>query len=135
MPNPTLKIIYWKLLEKDASMPEAFRRQKDTDVQASLRNIHKKFNQPNTRSLSWQIVHNILPTNQRLHRFSINPSPTYVLCPCEESLEHLLVLCHTAKFVWNEIFKIIDLFSSDTPRKPDLKLILGKRNHLGNKKL
>ena len=124
MQNPTLKIIYCNLIDKDASVPEAFRRQKDIDVQASLRNIHKTFNQPNTSSLSWQIVHNILPTNQRLHRFSINPSPTCVHCPCEESLEHLFVLCHTAKFVWNEIFKIIDLFNSDTPRiKPDHKLI------------
>jgi len=55
MQDLNLKIICWKLIENDTSMPNEFLRQKDIDFQASLSNIHNKINRPYARRLSWQI--------------------------------------------------------------------------------
>ena len=123
--NENLKTIYWKLIEKDSVTPEIFLRQREIDFHSSLGNIHLKINRPNARSLSWQILHNILPTNERLHRFSITPSPTCVFCTSEETVEHLFVRCHKAEFLWKEISKFIEHFNPDTRRlKLNHKIIL-----------
>ena len=75
--------------------------------------------------LSWQTAHNILPTNQRLHRFNIISSPNCACCSSVETVEHLFVHCWVAQAVWQQTIALLNTFTSNPQHiKLDYRVVL-----------
>merc|ERR1711862_893224 len=58
------------------------------------------------RAFQFKINHNILYTNEKLHRIKISESPLCTFCNNEtETLEHLFVDCDVVANVWQEVLE------------------------------
>jgi exonuclease III len=110
---PSLKLIYWNLVEQERVTPPHFRHYREIDFAQSMRNIHNKINYPDSREISWQIVHNVLATNDVLYRHHISRSPNCACCPLVETTAHLFLDCWIAKPVWQEIEALLKCFAND----------------------
>jgi len=108
---PTLKTIYWTLVEQEADTPPNFRNYREIDFAKSLRNVHIKVNYPESRELSWLLVHNVLPTNAVLYRYRAIRDPGCACCPLIETATHLFLECWISKPVWREIIALVKCFS------------------------
>ena len=109
---PTLKSIYWSLVEQEAAVPPNFGLHREIDFAKSLRNIHNKVNYPDSRELSWQLALNVLATNDVLYRHRIFRSPNCACCRQIETAEHLFTKCWISKPVWREISAFLGCFSA-----------------------
>jgi len=67
--------------------------------------VWKNFNDvhitENMRCVWYQVIHDILPTNARLHRVNVTQSNTCLRCVSTDTLEHLLTACGEGQLIWN----------------------------------
>ena len=66
-----------------------------------------KNNYPQTRALSWRIIHEILPISHRLYRFHLRKDPLCDYCKRVETTEHAFLYCKIANITWKEILSLI----------------------------
>ena len=55
----------------------------------------------------YQVIHDLIPTNTRLHRIRIAPSELCQICSAPDSLEHRLTNCNNSKIIWTYTKTII----------------------------
>ena len=56
------------------------------------------------RCFQYKIIHNILPTNSRLHKMKLKISPSCDHCSSPyETLSHLLYECSTVQTFWQKV--------------------------------
>ena len=87
---------------------EVFWSTRFTDLNFSKRwlNIYKGINTNFEADLNFKILHNILFTNDKLHKFGLIESPLCTLCGTEtESLFHLCIACPVVNGLWNKIIQ------------------------------
>ena len=66
-----------------------------TDWVLSWSMCRQKGLSPDLSSFLWKLLHNLLCSQQRLHRMGVSPSPICKLCNTEEgTLQHELIGCH-----------------------------------------
>ena len=72
-----------------------------TDLKAILELPFKITIENKLRSFQYKLIHNILPTNQRLYKMNIKTSPVCELCNyLNETLEHMSCECPNVKQFW-----------------------------------
>jgi len=53
----------------------------------------------NTRCIWYQVVHDLMPTNARLHLIKMTPSISCQRCTLDDALEHRLTACSTGRSI------------------------------------
>lgn len=75
--------------------------QNATDLEAIYELPFKITIENKLRSFQYKLIHNILPTNQRLYKMKIKASPVCELCNyVNETLEHMFCECPNVKQFW-----------------------------------
>jgi len=124
-PIPSLKSIYWKLIEQEAITPNIFRKHREIDFKQSMKHIHNKLNYPDSRELSWQVALNVQATNDNLYKYHIVQAPNCTCCSDIETAVHLFLKCRIAQPVWQEISTFLHNFSNrKSPLKLDYRAVL-----------
>jgi hypothetical protein len=54
-----------------------------------------------TRCIWYHVIHDIIPTNVRLHRINMIPSDTCRRCTTTDTLEHRLLACGQGRKIWH----------------------------------
>ncbi|XP_010690714.1 uncharacterized protein LOC104904215 [Beta vulgaris subsp. vulgaris] len=63
---------------------------------------------PKSKFIIWMVLHNRLPTVDRIRRWGINCDARCSLCRSEEeSLQHLFFSCDNASAIWREICRLM----------------------------
>ena len=57
---------------------------------------------------NWLTRRRRLPTNERRHRHQLAASPSFLSCPEDEDVDHLLLMCPRAREVWDNFFPSAD---------------------------
>ena len=104
-PKTYKKRLYTALLtsiQAAAGFPE-MRIQKlwpNTDWLRIWRNLNEAPVPENTRCVWYQAIHDIIPTNVRLHRINMVPSVSCRRCTADDTLEHRLIACGEGHTIW-----------------------------------
>ena len=70
---------------------------------------YSRFLDPELRTHSFRIAHQVLPTNARLFQYGIGNTANCTFCGVKfcETLEHLLINCKQAKVVWRYVERLL----------------------------
>ena len=78
------------------------------------KNIYKFPKTFHNADIDFRIIHNILDTNEKLHKFKIIDSPNCALCRAEsESVSHLFIDCPMVNDLWRLIVSKLENVYSD----------------------
>ena len=92
------------LVEKSFCPPTVehqLQNQNVTDLEAIYELPFKITIENKLRSFQYKLIHNILPTNQRLYKMNIKSSPVCEFCNhVNETLEHMFCKCLNVKEIW-----------------------------------
>ena len=72
----------------------------DTDWERIWKNLNDAPVPENTRCIWYHVMHDIIPTNVRLHLISMVPSDTRRRCTATDTLEHRLLACGEGRTLW-----------------------------------
>ena len=121
----SVKEIYWRLIKYQEVSPVICKYRPDIDFGKVFSFILNKINDPTIRSLNWKIVHDVLPVNSVLFRFSISRDSTCYFCPRIESSEHLFSQCGIGQSIRTFIHRFMSrLCGHNCPIQFDAKLVL-----------
>ena len=86
------------------------------------------------RAFQFKINHNILYTNEKLHRIKISESPSCSLCNEEiETLAHLFVDCRKVQIIWNNVIEhFLQPFGVSHLTKKEIVLGFDTKDHQNN---
>ena len=74
----------------------------------------------NTRCVWYQAIHDIIPTNVRLHRIYMVPSDSCRQCTADDTLEHRLIACGKGRKIWHYTKTLLTMMLRTIPaRIPD----------------
>jgi len=92
----------------------------NTDWTRIRKNLKDVPGSDNTRCIWYQVLHDLIPTDVRLHRIKMTPSNSYQRCTMADILEHRLTECGEGRRKWQYTKTRIALILRTTPsRKPD----------------
>jgi exonuclease III len=93
-----------------AVSPQEMRIQKlwpNIDWPNTWKNLKEAPISDDTRCLWYRVIHDIIPTNCRLHRIQMTPSDTCRWCPESDTLEHRIISCRQGVQIWNHTKTLI----------------------------
>jgi hypothetical protein len=66
---------------------------RNTEWKTVWKNIHCTPVPGGTKAVWYKVIHDILPTNVRLHKIRISPTDKCILCGMQDTLQHCLIKC------------------------------------------
>ena len=89
---------------------------KEIDWNTAYKNIYKATIEVRLRVFQFKILHNVLPTNNILHRWKILDSPRCSFCfIAEETIHHLFCECHRTITLYLQIKELLDKCDINLP--------------------
>ena len=89
---------------------------KGIDWNTAYKNIYKATIEVRLRVFQFKILHNVLPTNNILHRWKIIDSPRCSFCfIAEETIQHLFCECHHTITLYLQIKELLDKYDINLP--------------------
>jgi len=109
----------------------------NTDWTRIWKNLKNAPISDNARCIWYQVIHDLMPTNARLHRIKMTPSISCQSCTLDDTMEHRLTACGTGRIIWQyakiRIARILRTIASRIPDgwilRPQFKIWPTKRNN------
>ena len=109
----------------------------DTDWIQVWKNLSDAPVSDNTQCVWYQFIHDLIPTNVRLHRINVTPSNTCQQCAAIDTLEHRLNVCGEGRLIWQYMKTILARMLRTIPARtsnewllrPHFNIWPSKRNH------
>jgi len=85
------------------------------------KNLHESPVPDTSRAAWYRVIHDIIPTNVRLHKIRMTPTDSCRICGKRDTLEHRIVDCGEGEKMWTRTRKQIELIlktdSGNIPEK------------------
>jgi len=82
------------------------------------------------RCMWYRVIHDLIPTNVRLHRINVVPTDTCRQCTSIDTLEHRLIACGEGRRIWNYSKTLITRMMRTTPARIPDNLIMHPQFHI-----
>lgn len=94
------QLLYQSLLKPFVKKPRVISKFPLLDFRLIWNSLYNDFIDPDTRDLSWKIIHGCVPVNFLLHKFRISRTAQCPQCDAIETIDHLFVQCPLSQHLY-----------------------------------
>jgi len=113
---------YKLLIGKIVTKPNVERIFPLVNISQAWKDINSNFMEPNISTLSWKIVHQIVPVNYTWWKRNRRQSKYCNFCRNVETICHIFYECSTVRPLWNIVFTFISYYDQDIRLSEDIVL-------------